>query len=83
MRGKFSSVFRELILTAGLPLALVLAGFWLAAQYVAPAPPKSLVVATATKGSPYYEVAQRYRSALAANGVTLEVLETRGSMENL
>lgn len=83
MRGKFSSVFRELILTAGLPLLLVLAAFWFAAQYIAPAPPRTLTVATATKGSPYYEVAQRYRSVLAGNGVTLEVRETNGSMENL
>lgn len=83
MRGKFSSVFRELVFTAGLPLALVFAAFWFAARHVAPAPPKTFVVATATKGSPYYEAAQRYRSVLASNGVTLQVLETSGSMENL
>jgi TRAP transporter TAXI family solute receptor len=83
MRGKFSSVLRELVLLVGVPLALVVAGFWYAAQHVAPAPPKTLAVATATKGSPYYEVAQRYRSALAAHGVALEVRETQGSMENM
>ena len=68
MRGKFSSGFRELVLTAGLPLVLILVAFWFAAQYVAPAPPRTITVATATKGSPYYEVAQRYRSVLAGNG---------------
>lgn len=83
MRGKFSSGFRELVLTAGLPFVLILVAFWFAAQYIAPAPPRTITVATATKGSPYYEVVQRYRSALAGNGVTLEVLETSGSMENL
>lgn len=83
MRGKFSSVLRELVWTAGIPLVLVLAAFWYAAQHIAPAPPKTLVVATATKGSPYYEAAQRYRSVLASNGITLDVRETQGSMENL
>jgi TRAP transporter TAXI family solute receptor len=83
MRGKFRSAFRELILTAGLPLVLILAAFWFTAQFVAPAPPKTLTIATASKGSPYYEVAQRYRSVLLKNGVNLEVRETTGSMENL
>ena len=83
MRSKFSSIFRELLLPVGLPLLLVLAAFWFAAQYIAPAPPKTLTIATATKGSPYYEVAQRYREVLGANGVTLRVLESNGSMENL
>jgi TRAP-type uncharacterized transport system substrate-binding protein len=83
MRGKFSSALRELVLPVGLPLAVVLAAFWFAAQYIAPAPPKTLVLAAATKGSPYYEAAQRYSSVLAANGIRLEVLETQGSMENL
>lgn len=83
MRGKFRSVLRELVWTAGIPLVLVLAAFWYAAQHIAPAPPKTLVIATATKGSPYYEAAQRYRSMLADNGITLDVRETQGSMENL
>jgi uncharacterized protein len=84
MRAKSGLVqFRELMLTAGPAVLLVVGGFWLASRFVSPAPPSKLVVAAATKGSPYYEAAQRYRGVLAQNGVTLEVLETKGSLENM
>src|SRR5262249_35938001 len=83
MRSKFRSQFREVAFTAGPAFALVLAAFWLAAQFIEPAPEKKLIIATASKGSPYYEAAQRYGRVLAENGVALEVLETTGSLENL
>jgi hypothetical protein len=67
---------RELVLTAGPAILLVVGGFWLAARFVSPAPPNKLVIAAASKGSPYDEAARRYRSFLAQNGVTLQVLES-------
>ena len=57
--------------------------FWLTLHFVQPAPPNRVVVAAATKGSPYYVLAERYREALARDGVTLEIVETSGSIENL
>ncbi|KAB2851768.1 MAG: C4-dicarboxylate ABC transporter substrate-binding protein [Hyphomicrobiaceae bacterium] len=84
MRSKFGTVqLREVAYTLGPVVLLILAAFWAASQFITPAPPQKLVVAAATKGSPYYEAAQRYRGVLAANGVTLEVIETKGSLENL
>ncbi len=84
MRSKFGSVqLREVVYTAGPVLLLILAAFWAASRFITPAPPQKLVVAAATKGSPYYEAAQRYRGVLAENGITLEVVETKGSFENL
>ena len=84
MRSRFSRVqFRELILALGPAVAVVIGAFWLSAQFIAPAPPKTIVIAAATKGSPYYEAAQRYARVLADNGVRLEVRETSGSLENL
>jgi uncharacterized protein len=83
MRRSGFVLFRELVLTAGPAILLVVGGFWLAARFVSPAPPSKLVIAAASKGSPYYEAAQRYRSFLDRNGVTLEVLETKGSLENM
>ena len=75
--------WRELVL-AGVPaLAVVVGGFWLAAQYIAPAVPRQLVIAASSEGSPYYEAAMRYRAVLAADGVDLEVLPISGSVENL
>lgn len=77
---------REPLWTVG-PLVLValvvLAAFWLASRFVGPAPPKAMTIAAASKGSPYYEAAMRYRAVLAQSGVELKVLETRGSLDNL
>lgn len=84
MQRKFGSVqLRELVLTVGPALALVLGGFWLASKFVAPPPPRKMVIAAATPGSPYHEAAQRYRRFFADNGVELEVMDTRGSLHNL
>ncbi len=71
-------------LTIFLPvIVLVIAAFWITLQFVQPAPPPRIVVAAATKGSPYYVLAERYRDKLAANGIAVEILETAGSFENL
>lgn len=64
-------------------LLVVAAAFWYAARHVEPAPPKHLVIATASPGSPYHRIAERYREFMARNGVVLEVKETTGSFENL
>jgi TRAP-type uncharacterized transport system substrate-binding protein len=62
---------------------LLAAGFWVAFQFVQPAPPHKIVVAAASKGSPYYRLAEQYRDFVARSGVTLEIRETSGSLENL
>ncbi len=75
--------FREWAVIA-VPVGLVVIGaFWVTAQFIAPGAPKELVIAAAAKGSPYYEVAQRYRGLFAEDGVDLKVLETSGSIDNL
>ncbi len=74
---------REWALTLG-PVALaVLAAFWITAQFIGPAPPRELTIAAASKHSPYWEAAEHYRRILAESGVTVKILETKGSMENL
>ncbi len=78
--------FRERLLTVGplvLGTLLVFAAFWAAAKYITPAPPMHMVIATASKGSPYYKVAERYKEHLERNGVRLELRETTGSLENI
>ena len=82
-RRSFLVLFREAILTIVPAVALVVGGFWLAWSFVPPAPPKKLVIGAATPGSPYFEAAQRYARFFEGTGVTLEVKETRGSLDNL
>ena len=86
MVASFRSGFgrlRELALAIGPALLLVVAAFWITLQFVRPAPPTSFVIATASKSSPYHRVAESYKAILEREGITLEIRETSGSIENL
>lgn len=66
------------------PLALiVIAAFWIAFQFVKPAPPKTLTMTTGAEGGAYRAFAERYREILARNDIDLKLLPSSGSIENL
>jgi len=72
------------VLGSGWPLAvIVLLGFWLAFQFVKPAPPDHLVITTGREDGAYYEFARKYQEIFARNGITLDILTSDGSGENL
>jgi TRAP transporter TAXI family solute receptor len=71
------------LLTFGTAILLTLIGFVIAWQFVNPAPPRTLVIATGHADGAYYLFAQRYRELLAHNGVELDIRTTAGSIENL
>jgi len=72
------------LLMVGLPaLALLVGGFWLAAQFIKPAPPDYLVFSSGGAGGSYQVYAERYRQVLAKNGIELRELPSAGSIENL
>lgn len=52
-------------------------------QFVAPAPPRSLSIATASKTGAYYSFAMQYQRLFAAENIVLNIIETSGSAENL
>ena len=64
-------------------VVLTLAAFVLAYQFVEPAPPRHLTLAAGAPGGAYHAFAERYRVALAREGIEVGVLETAGSAENL
>ncbi|MFT4080248.1 TAXI family TRAP transporter solute-binding subunit [Rhodomicrobium sp.] len=64
-------------------LALAVGAVWFTLRYVKPAPPDSFVLAAASKGSPYNELALRLKQEIEKKGVKLELRETQGSLENL
>ncbi len=67
-----------------IPFALiVIAGFGLALWYADPAPPDSIRMATGPAGGAYAAFGERYRKALAAHGVEVELVETVGTLENI
>src|SRR5471030_1160241 len=55
----------------------------LALAYFIPAPPKTVTIATAFKGSTLAYYGQRYREAFARSNVKLEFRETNGAVDNL
>jgi TRAP transporter TAXI family solute receptor len=64
-------------------ILLALAGCLVAWQFVNPAPPDTITIATGQPGGAYLLFAERYQAILAREGITLNILETAGSVENL
>lgn len=82
LKIKISS-WRDLF-QVGLPmLALLVAGFWLAAQFIEPAPPRELVISSGSEGGGYQRYAARYKDILQAYGIELIERPSRGAQENL
>lgn len=67
-----------------IPFALVvIAGFAVALWYADPAPPDSIRLATGAPGGAYAAFGERYRKELAVYGIDVELVESRGSVENV
>jgi TRAP transporter TAXI family solute receptor len=84
IRARFVAIsWRDAAVSFG-PIALVaLIGIWLAIWLIRPAPPKTLTIVTGPEHSNFWNIAERYRKILARDGVTLKVLTSDGSLDNL
>lgn len=66
------------------PFILVAAvAIWATLHFVQSAPPRSITISTGPPGSTFETIAERYAKLLARSGVTLKVLQSQGSIENL
>jgi TRAP transporter TAXI family solute receptor len=65
------------------PIVIVVLGIVVAFMFMAPAPPKRVVIAGGAAGGVYAGAAQSYAEALRKEGIEVEVLETAGSVDNL
>jgi TRAP transporter TAXI family solute receptor len=82
MRGSGTAA-RE-VLKVWAPLGLIVAaGFFVAYRYVGAPPPRVIGIATGAKDGAYYAFAQQYARLLARDGITLEVIPTAGTVDNL
>ncbi|MBW3541366.1 MAG: TAXI family TRAP transporter solute-binding subunit [Planctomycetes bacterium] len=75
-RGDFLRIWGPGILVA-------VVGFGVAWFFVEPAPPDRVAILAGPKDGVYYRFAQQYAQVFKENGVTLEVVATEGSVENL
>ena len=67
----------------GPAILLILIGFILAYQFVQPAPPDSIRIATGQQEGAYYLFAKQYQERLKQEKIQLDVLNTAGSIENI
>ncbi len=62
---------------------MVLASFLLAYQFVDPAPPDSIRIATGHADGAYHLFAKQYQELLLQDGIELELVQSEGSVENI
>ncbi len=64
-------------------LALIAVGFVVAYQFVDPAPPRRLTLATGSPEGAYHAFGKRYQAILARDGITVTLVNSAGTVENL
>ncbi|MCK9388816.1 MAG: ABC transporter substrate-binding protein [Sulfuritalea sp.] len=75
--------WRDIVYIALPSLLLIIAAFWLAAQFIKPAPPSQLIISTGGEGGAYQRFAARYKDVLARYGIALVEKPSAGSTENM
>lgn len=83
MSKRLSVAVVEFVKVWGALALIAVGGFWATYQYVGAPPPRALRIATGAEDGAYYAFAQRYARLLANDGISLEVVPTAGSVENL
>lgn len=83
LRDISAAEFRELAYILGPVILLVAACLWFASLFAQPAPPKRIAIATANEAGSYYAYGKRYAELLKGSGITLDVVATAGSAENV
>jgi TRAP transporter TAXI family solute receptor len=82
--GKRAAIrVRDIASTWGLAITVLVIGFVVAYQFVEPAPPKRIVLATGADGGAYQRFGEEYAAYLQTAGIEVELRTTEGSVENL
>ncbi|MFK7993286.1 MAG: TAXI family TRAP transporter solute-binding subunit [Granulosicoccus sp.] len=74
---------KESGLVYGLGAVIVAAATWFTYQFVEPAPPRTLSIATGSAEGAYRDFGRQLKLSLAENDVELRIIETDGSVDNL
>ncbi|MEA3087258.1 MAG: hypothetical protein QOC89_4955 [Paraburkholderia sp.] len=75
--------WRDLAVSFGPLLLIAAAAIWVAVRLIQPAPPSTLTISAGPEGSTFWNAAQKYKTILARNRITLNVLSSEGSLQNL
>jgi len=76
MLGNFFKIYLPIF-------AFAFAAFFLTSKFIQPAPKKELTIAAGSKNGTYYKVAQEYKKLLEQENMTINILETKGSLDNV
>jgi len=82
-RPAWFRTLKESGLVYGLGAVVVVAATWFTYQFVEPAPPRSLIIATGSADGAYRDFGRQLQRQLADNDVELKIIETDGSVDNL
>ncbi|HEY7238810.1 MAG TPA: TAXI family TRAP transporter solute-binding subunit, partial [Burkholderiales bacterium] len=83
-RFRISTVsWRDAAMTLVPFFLLLIVVLWVTLRFVNPAPPTTIVMTSGAEGSMFQVNAGRYAKILARQGVTLKILPSQGSLENL
>jgi TRAP transporter TAXI family solute receptor len=74
---------RDRLRFTALVVVLVAVCVWFSAQYLQPAPPRHIVLASGAGFGLYHQYAERYKQALARDGVAVEERLTNGAADNM
>lgn len=81
---RFTTIsLRDLGVTFGPPLLLVIFVGVIAYRIIDPSPPKVVTLSAGQESSAYENLAKRYASVLAREGIEIKILRSEGSYENL
>ena len=75
--------WRDLAVSMGPIVLISAAAIWFAIRLIQPAPPNTLTISAGPPGSSFWNAAQHYKTILARNGITLKILPSAGSLQNL
>ncbi len=74
---------RDIAMVLVIALVLIVGSFWVAAQFIQPAPPRQLVIATGGAGGAYQRYAAEYKQVFDKYGIKLVERPTTGAIENI
>ncbi|SPB18036.1 C4-dicarboxylate ABC transporter substrate-binding protein [Caballeronia novacaledonica] len=81
--GSFGVSWPDLAVSVAVMAAAIVVVIWVAIRLIRPAPPDTLTISSGPEYSRFWFVAEKYKEILARNGVTLNVLTSTGTLDNL
>jgi TRAP transporter TAXI family solute receptor len=73
----------DAVIIGAVALAILFSVFWATYKFMRPAPPKHVTIVTGPADGAYQIYAARYKDFFARNGITLDIIPSAGSSENL